>query len=273
MTEFSKLFLYVPGVFIFLIGSGRVRSWLHMLRQGGSSQGKVLSCNHIVKKDKKNREVYNFYDVLVEVTDPGSGHKMKKNIKSPTEYAVSQPVRVTEDAAGKPVLADAEEEALFHPVVTMLGGALLILLALAQNQGKEIQAMACLSILMAGAGAALLYRFTSLKKRNYQKIEAEITGTYTRQISKETKIIRGSRFTYYPIVKYTWNGQEYLRRCHVNASSEKTFQTGDKLALFVDPASGIVREGRENPAMIVGGAVLLVCGVLAGASILSQILL
>ena len=272
MEEFSKLFLYIPGIVIFLVGSGQVRGWLRNLKTGNGSAGKVLACSHIIKKDKKDREIYNFYDVQVEYTDPRTKGKIRMNVKSPTEYAVSQPVKVFYGADGKPVLADSEETPVFHPLVAMAGGALLILLALEQNRGREIPAMLCLSAIMIGAGISLLWHFTFLKKRKLEPLEAEIVDVYSRQLSKETKIIRGSRFTYYPVVRYNLDGQDVIRRCRVNSSSEKSFKTGDKMKLYLDRASGSVSEHRANPVMAVSGACLLICGILAGTSILSQIL-
>lgn len=272
MDEFSKLFLYIPGIVIFLVGSGQVRGWLRGLRTGSNAQGRVLSCNHIIKKDKKDREIYNFYDVLVEYTDPKSGHKIKINVKSPTEYATAQPVKVYTGSDGKPVLADSEETPVFHPLVFMLGGAVLILLALEQNRGNEVRAMLCLTVILIGSGLALLWHFTSLKKKKLETLEAEIVDVYSRQLSKETKIIRGSRFTYYPVVRYNLDGQEIMRRCRVNSSSEKSFQIGDKMKLYLDRTTGAVSEHQANLVMAASGAILLISGILAGISIFSQIL-
>ncbi len=272
MDEFSKLFLYIPGIVIFLVGSGQVRGWLRNWRTGNGAQGRVLGCSHIIKKDRKDREIYNFYDVLVEYTDPKTGHKIKINTKSPTEYSVSQPVKVYTGAGGKPVLADAEETPVFHPLVFMLGGAVLILLALEQNRGNEVRAMLCLTAILTGSGLSLLWHFTTLKKRHLEAIDARIVDVYTRQLSKETKIIRGSRFTYYPVVRYNLDGQEITRRCRVNSSSEKSFQVGDNMKLYLDRAGGTVSEHRAHPVMAAAGAALLICGILAGASIFSQIL-
>ena len=46
----------------------------------------------------------------------------------------------------------------------MVGGALLILLALFENKGQEVRAMICLAAVLAGAGVCLLWRFISLKE-------------------------------------------------------------------------------------------------------------
>ena len=271
MTEFSKLLLYVPGIVIFLVGSAQVRDWISLLRRGGAARGIVLSCTHVVKKDKKDREIYNFYDVLVEYTDPKTSHKIRQNMKSPTEYAQSQPVRLVTGPDGKAVLSDAEEEPLFHPLAAMLGGAVLILLALEQNRGNEIRAMLCLAVLMAGAGICMIAHYRSLKRKGFTPIDAVVTGTYTRQISKETKIIRGSRYTYYPIVRFEVDGQERIRRCRVNASSEKSYKEGDTLRLWYDPSTGGVAENNAKVFHAVIGVILLILGILAGASILTQI--
>ena len=92
--DFSKLLLYIPGVIIFLVGSGLVRDWLRMRRSDLTSLADVVSCTHVVKKDKKDREIYDYYNVVVEYTDPKTKHTKRQAIKSPTEFAQSQQVRI-----------------------------------------------------------------------------------------------------------------------------------------------------------------------------------
>lgn len=273
MTDISQLFLYIPGIIIFLVGSGQVRRWMRMRRQGACADGTVISCNHIVKKDKKDQDIYNYYDVLIEYTDQKSKHQVRQNLKSPSEYAVGQDVRIfwgTE--SGKPELTEAEEEQLFNPWVMMCGGALLILLALFQNQGHQIRAMICLSAVLIGAGASMLWNFISLKRRNLTELPGEIVEVFSRQISRGTKILRGDRFTYYPVVKYELNGKENIRRCNINSSSANTFKTGESFPLFYDEDKKTVIEKNARISIAVLGAASLIAGILAGLSILSVIL-
>ena len=77
MSEYSKLFLYIPGILIFLAGSGQVRRFLALRRAEKKQEafyGNVVQCTHVVKKDKKGRETFNYYNVVVEFTN-GFGHK------------------------------------------------------------------------------------------------------------------------------------------------------------------------------------------------------
>lgn len=265
--------MYIPGIIIFLVGSGQVRRWLKLHRAGSCINADVVSCKHVVKKDKKDREIYNYYDVSVSYRNPQTNHQERLAVKSPTEYAVGQPVRMFQNRAGeKPVLLEWEDEFLFHPWVTMIGGALLIVLALEENQGKEIEAMICLTIVFIGAGANLIANYVSLKRRGLQTIDAEITDIYTRQISKETKILKGSKFTYYPIVKYELNGKENIRRCNINSSGKNSFQVGDAMKLYYDPQARTVLEKHARTGAAAAGVLLVLIGVLAGASILSVII-
>lgn len=273
MSSISQLFLYIPGIIIFLVGSGQARRWLSMHRGGACVDAQVISCKHVVKTDKKGREIYNYFNVVVEYTNPETSHKERQAIKSPTEYAQAQQVKMYRDKDnGTPVLVGVEDEALFNPWETMIGGALLIILALEENQGNEVPAMACLALLMAGAGAVMVYRYVSVKKRNLQPVKARIIEVYTRQISSETKIIRGSKFTYYPVVSYELDGHENIRRCNINSSNAKDFQKDEYMTLFVDPKTNGVVEKNARPSVMVLGTVLLVLGLLVGASILSVIL-
>lgn len=273
MTDLSQLFLYIPGIIIFLVGSGQVRNWLRMRRSDACVEASVVSCKHVVKKDKKDREVYNYYDVVVAYRNPQTSHQERLAVKSPTEYAPAQQVRMLRPRGNeKPVLAEYKEEFLFHPWVTMIGGALLILLALEQNQGNEIPAMICLSLIFLGAGVNLIVSYLSLKKRGLQPVDAVITDIYTRQISRETKILKGAKFTYYPVVRYELNGKENIRRCNINSSGPNTFQTGEPMKLYYDPASGTILEHHARTGAAVAGVLLVVIGLLAGASILSVVL-
>ena len=271
MTDLSQLFLYIPGILIFLAGSGAVRRWMRYRRSGAFSAGNVISCSHIVKKDKKEREVYNYYDILVEYVDEKTKHRNRQNIKSPSEYAVGQEVRIYWGENGaKPVLTEVEEN-LFSPWVMMIGGALLILLALEENRGHEVRAMIYLSIVLIGAGVSMLWNYISLKRRNLQKIPGTVDQLYTRQISRGTKILKGDKFTYYPVVRYELKGKENFRRCNINSGSVNTFKIGDPFPLYYDEKRDQIVEKNARPAVGIFGVLILAAGILAGISIISVI--
>lgn len=232
MASFSNLLMYMPGLVVFLVGSGQTRSWLRQLRGTETADGIVLSCDHVVKKDKKARDVYNYYDVKVEYTDPKSDQKVRKTFKSPSEYAQKQPVRVYQGGDGKTVISEKVDEDIFHPLAMMILGAILILLAFWQNQGNVIAAMAALAASLMFAGGVLIWNYSKLKGKNLQLIEGEIIDIYKRQLSKGSKILKGDRFTYYPIVRYQIDGNENIRRCLVNSSGEKTFKKGEIIKLL-----------------------------------------
>ena len=54
--EFSKLFLYIPGVIIFLVGSGQIRQRPGLFGGKGTVRATVVRCDHVVKKDRKDRK-------------------------------------------------------------------------------------------------------------------------------------------------------------------------------------------------------------------------
>ena len=272
MADFQQLFLYIPGIVIFLVGSGRTRGWIRGLRGTDSADGFGTACEHVVKKDAKDRDVYNFYNVSVEYIDKESHHTVRQSFKSTSEYALSQPVRVVRESSGKTSVTEKVDEEIFHPLTMMVVGAALILLALWQNQGKQELAMAALAATFLISGAALIINYVKLRKKNLTVLEATITDVYKRQISKETKIIRGNRFTYYPVVRYEAGGRECIRRCLINSSGEKTFKIGDTMKLYLEPATGAVREKCARPGVLAAGIVLAALGLVVGLSILSVLL-
>ena len=269
MGDFTQYFLYIPGIVIFLLGSGQVRTWWSA-HSAGAVDAVVLRCEHVVKKDSQGRDTFNYYNTTVEYTNPKTDHKEQHAIKTPTEYAVGQQVRLARSASVSDVsILDAEENTAFHPVAVLLGGALMILLALFQNQGKEVYAMICLAALLLGAGLCMIYHYAMNAKRKLTPVEAEIIDTYSRQISKSTKILRGDKFTYYPIVKYRIGGTENILRCHVNAESEKRFKIGDTITLYYDEDTKRISEQKVKVSTLIIGVILAVLGIAAGLSILS----
>ena len=271
--DFSKLLLYIPGVIFFLVGSGRVREWLRIRRAEFGALADVVECTHVVKKDKKERDIYDYYNVVVEYTNPENHHRERQAVKSPTEYAVSQQVRVLREKNSTQVqVIENRDEFIFNPWAMMIGGALLILLALEQNRGNEVRAMAYLAAVLAGAGLCLIWNYVSLKRRNLQPLEGEIVSVYTRQISKGTKILKGDKFTYYPVVRYMLDGRENRRRCAINSGNEKSFKIGESMTLYYDPKDKVVLEKHAHPGVLIAGIALAVLGVLSGLSILSVVI-
>ena len=165
-----------------------------------------------------------------------------------------------------------EEAEIFHPLVMMFGGALLILLTLFENKKREVEAMICLTIILIGAGISIIWNYFSLKNRNLKTINAEIIEIFTRQLSKETKIWKASKFTYYPIVKYEIDGREYTRQCKINSSGKNTFRIGDKMNLYYDASAKIILEKHAHIGLLISGTIIFIVGALAGLSIFSVIL-
>ena len=165
-----------------------------------------------------------------------------------------------------------EEAEIFHPLVMMFGGALLILLTLFENKKREVEAMICLTIILIGAGISLIWNYFSLKNRNLKTINAEIIEIFTRQLSKETKIWKASKFTYYPIVKYEIDGREYTRQCKINSSGKNTFRIGEKMNLYYDDSAKIILEKHAHIGLLISGTIIFIVGTLAGLSIFSVIL-
>lgn len=262
MNDFTKYFLYVPGIIIFLLGSARVKDFFVLKKAGGYLEAVVISCEHVVKKDSKGREQFNFYNVLVEFTNPDTRHRERHAIKSPTEYQVSQQVRIFRSGpSAAPMLSENKTESPFHPAVVMVSGALLILLALYQIKGEVITAIRCLAAVFLIAGINLVVSYFLTKKRKLTPVKAIITDVYKRQISKETKVIKGNKFAYYPVVSYTVEGRDCLRRCTVNSSLEKTYKVGEAMELYYDAANKQILENKEKLSHLIIGAALAVLGI------------
>ena len=265
--------MYVPGIIIFLLGSGQFRTRFSMWKQGKVVDAVIVRCEHVVKKDKQDRDVFNYYNTVVEYVNPDTGHSEQHAVKTPSEYAEGQQVRIARDASKTNLtIIDADDNALFHPLAIMIGGALMILLVLFQNQGKEVYSMSMLAALFLGAGICLIYKYITSKKVQLEPVDAEIIDVYKRQISKSTKIIRGDKFTYYPIVKYTIGNKENILRCKVNSSSEKEFKVGNHITLYYNAAKKMVTEQYIKLSVMISGCALSALGVLVAAAVISEVM-
>lgn len=270
MDKITQLFIYIPGVIIFLVGTGMIRTDIALHRLGACVEASVLSCNHVIKKDRKDREIYNYYSVVVDFFN---GKNMERlTVKSPTEYSEGQQVMLFRKKGQDPKIISMEDESLFGAWPTAIGGALMILLALYENMGREVPAMTCLAAILGGAGIILLYQYFRLKGRGLQAVEATIIEIFTRQISKSTKIIRGDKFTYYPVVSYELNGKKNIRRCNINSSGEKTFKVGEKMTVYYDPRKRVIIEQHAKLSLLIWGIALLAAGIVSGLSILAVVL-
>lgn len=266
--DLSKLFLYIPGILIFLVGSGQQRRKPGLFSGKGTVRATVVRCDHVVKKDKKDRDTYNYYNVLAEYVDPATGKRERVSAKSPTEYYTAQEVMLLNtDGSGEIRVVGGDEELLFPPIAQMIGGALLILLAYWQNRNDEMKAMACLCAVLIGAGALLTARYFAMKKRNLKALDAEIVEVYSRQLSKDSKILTSSKYTYYPVVRYKLDGKDNLRRCNINSSGEKSFKVGEHMTLYYDEERRTVTESHARPGMLAAGIIVLGLGIAAAAAL------
>lgn len=273
MLNLEKLFLYIPGILIFLVGSSQTRIFLRKKRAGKSINGTVADCKSIVKKDHKGRNIYDYYLITVEFVQPLTKKTEKISVKSPTKYVKGQPVTLFKNSDHKLLskqeitICDSEDISLFQPWEMMIGGALLILLAYYQNEEDPMKVMFCLALLLIGAGLSLTVQYILDQRKKIQKLDAEIIEIYGRQLTTDSKLIKSGRNTFYPVVQYELNGKVHIRRCHVNSNDEKTFQVGAHMTLYQDADTMLITEKRRKIGTLVAGIVLLLIGILAGGGL------
>ena len=268
--NFSQILMYVPGIIMFLVGTNQTKQFILQNRKNACAEGTVKSCSHVQKKDSKERDLYNYYNVSVTYTDPKNNHIYTKNVKSPAPYQSGQSVRLYLGSNDDRIsIISQENEYPMNPFFILIAGILLIFLALAENQGKEPVAMLCLAGILIAGGLSLILDFINLKNKQLEMLDSEIIDVYTRQVSKESKIIKGAKFTYYPIVSYLIDDVENYRLCNVNSSIESTFKIGEHMPLYYSHKSGTVTEKHARLGLMLLGIILLGLGIAAALSIIT----
>ena len=91
-----------------------------------------------------------------------------------------------------------------------------------------------------------------MKKRNLKTLDAEIVEVYSRQLSRDSKILTSSKYTYYPVVRYKLDGKDNLRRCNINSSSDKSFKAGEHMTLYYDEEYPSVPPGKHRKGAYYG---------------------
>ena len=79
MADYSQYLMFIPGIVIFLVESGQVREYRRRSRYGATREAEVRVTKHVMKKDKFDRQVFDYFETTVESLDPKTG---KKEIRS-----------------------------------------------------------------------------------------------------------------------------------------------------------------------------------------------
>ena len=268
--NFSQILMYIPGLVMFLVGTNQTKQLLLQNRKNACTTGTVKSCGHVQKKDSKDRDLYNYYNVSITYTDPKDKRIYTKTVKSPAPYSIGQTVKLylgTKDTNIS--IISQENEYPLHPYFILIAGVLLLFLALAESRGQEPIAMLCLAGVLISGGVSLIADFIRLKKRELEVLDSEIIDIYSRQVSKESKIIKSEKYTYYPIVSYNIGNVENYRLCNINSSMAGTFKVGEHMPLYYSRRTGTVTEKHARVGLFILGIVLLGLGVAAGLSIIT----
>jgi hypothetical protein len=75
MSDFSQYLMFIPGIVIFLVESGQVREYRRRARFGATREAEVKLTKHVTKKDKFDRQVFDYFETTVESADPRTGKK------------------------------------------------------------------------------------------------------------------------------------------------------------------------------------------------------
>ena len=91
----QSFFLIVIGAVIFVVGTTALKKQIRNKMGKILKDAKIISLNHVTKKDDEGYLIQNYYDIKVEFEDKGK--KIQKTLKCVDQYEKGDTVKIIKD--------------------------------------------------------------------------------------------------------------------------------------------------------------------------------
>lgn len=259
----QTVFLALLGVVVFVIGTTNIRAYLRQNRPGNILDGKVLSAKLVEKRDKEERLIQHYYELMVQCT--GGGKTFNEKIKSTTQYEKGDTVKL---------LKNGDKVALFSEKAVTFGTALAITLAgmglavfpVVYLRNGERDGSIVLVLLLILAGVVAFSSFMQDRRKNLVSLQGEIIDILYYRRGENKKFTKPTE-SYYPLIRCTIHEQEKVFLSAYNSSTKGTYRTGAKRKLFYDEEQGRIVERKASPVLVVLAALFWLMALVGIVSI------
>lgn len=252
----ENIFVVVIGAVIFVMGTTALRNQLRIKKAGNVREGVILRSKHIERKDKEGYLIQNYYEVRVEFSE--GSHKSQCTIRSVSEYREGEKVLLVSEPMSQEKwrIHDVGNAPVFGPWVVILAGIIIASIPVVQQRYGEMAVSVMIVAVMLLTGAALVWRYISDKRRDTTPIKATVVDILKYQKGQKKKFSQPS-VSYYPILKYEWNGEEKTMRSYYNSSTATAYKVGTERTLYWDNEKKCILERGPRLGMLIGGIVLV----------------
>lgn len=246
----QTIFIILMGAAIFVIGTTNIRACLRLQKPGVILRGKVLSAKLVEKRDKEERLIQHYYELLVQCTEDGKTSNEK--VSSTMEYEKGEEIALVRN--GKKVVPISGKGITFGMAlaITLAGMGLAVFPVVYQNNGEK-EGSLILVILLILAGVICCSSFLRERKKGLIRIEGEIVDVLYYKTGEGKKFSKPVE-SYYPLIKCMIHEKEKTFLSAYNSSMKGSYKTGAKVKLFYDEAAKNIVEKKASPVLPVMAA-------------------
>lgn len=260
----QTIFLVLLGAVVFVIGTTNIRAYLRLQKPGNTLNGKVMSSRLIEKRDKEERLIQHYYELMVLCN--GGGKTFNEKISSTTAYEKGDELKLVR--SGSKVVPFTGKSVTFGTAlaITLAGMGLAVFPIVYQNNGEK-EGSVILVLLLILAGVVAFSAFLKDRKKNLSVLEGEIIDILYYRTGDHKKLSKPVE-SYYPLIRCTVHEKEKVFLSAYNSSTKGTYKTGAKVKLFYDEELKTIVEKKASPVLAVIAVVFWLLALVGIISIL-----
>lgn len=235
------------GAAVFVIGTTNIRTYLRLQKPENTLKGKVLSVRPVEKRDKEDRLIQHYYELMVQCV--GGGKTFNEKIESTMEYEKGEEIKLARNGSKVVPLSGRGVTFGMAIAITLVGMGLAVFPIVYQNNGEK-DGSVVLVLLLLLAGAVCFAAFMKDRKKNLTAADGEITDILYYRRGDNKKLSKPVE-SYYPLIKCRIHEREKTFLSAYNSSTKGTYKVGTKVKLFYDEETGGIIEKKASPVLMV----------------------
>lgn len=241
----QTIFLVLLGAAVFVIGTTNIRAYLRLQKPGNMLSGKVLSVKLVEKRDKEERLIQHYYEMMVQCS--GGGKTSHEKISSTTAYEKGDEIKLMR--SGSRIVPYTGKSVTFGMAlaITLAGMGLAVFPIVYQNSGEKAGSV-ILVLLLILAGVVSLSSFLKDRKKHLSGLEGEIIDILYYRTGENKKFSKPVE-SYYPLIRCIVHEKEKIFLSAYNSRTKGTYKTGAKVRLFYDEEQGTIVEKKASPLL------------------------
>lgn len=242
----QTIFLVLLGAAVFVIGTTNIRGCLRLQKPENMLSGRVISSKLVEKRDKEERLIQHYYELMVLCS--GGGKTFHEKIKSTRAYDAGDELRLVRNG-GQIVPFTGKNVTLGNALAITLAGMGLAVFPIVSLKNDERAGSVILVLLLILAGVVAFSSFMKDRKKNLSPLEGEIADILYYRTGDNKKFSKPV-VSYYPLIRCTVHERETVFLSSYNSSTKGTYKIGAKVRLFYDEEEKSIVEKKASPVLL-----------------------